>query len=90
MAHGVEDSIVKLNRPGDEQGRVWWLAGHVLRWFRRGFLCLLDFGFDWLDWLDLCLDFWFLGYYAIAVFVFEASGAFGSKGSVQFEEGLWI
>lgn len=90
MAHRVEDSIVKLNRPRDEQSRVWRLAGHILWWFRRGFLGLLDFGFDWLNRLDLCLGFWLLGYYAIAVFVFEASGAFGGKGSVQFEEGLWI
>lgn len=94
MAHGVEDGIIKLNGPGDEESGVWWLAGHVLWWFRGGFLGLLgllDLGLDWLNLVDLCLGFfWLLGYYAVAVFVFEASGAFGSKGRVQFEEGLGI
>lgn len=89
MAHRREYGIVKLNGPWNEQGRVWCLARHLLGWFRRKLLDLLYFLLDFL--LGFLLElFGLLGRYAIALFVFDAGGAFSGEGSVQFEKGLRV
>ena len=44
VAHGLEDGIVELDGPGDEQGRVLWLGRHVGKGSR---LCL--------NWVGVCL-----------------------------------
>ena len=90
MAHRVENSIIELNRPRDEQRRVLWLARHLLGWFWRKLLYLGNLFLNFLYFLWwLCL-LWWCWWYAVAFVVFEACAAFGGEGSVQFEERLRI
>jgi hypothetical protein len=89
MAHGRKHGIVKFNGPRNEQRRVWCLARHLLRGFRRKLLDFLDFLLDFL--LSFLLElFGFLGRYAVALFVFDTGAAFGGEGSVQFEKGFGV
>lgn len=95
VAHGVEDGIVKLNGPGNEQGRVRCLARH-LGWRFRSFVLGLVGLLDSSDLPDFLLDLLdvgpyfcnLLGQYAAAVVVFEAGDAFAGEGRVQFQEWL--
>jgi hypothetical protein len=89
MAHGVEDRIVKLNWPGDEERGMGLLVRfrHPFGWFWVRFP-----GWFWfypLDWL--CLLFGLLrllGLWAldISAFVFKARAAFGGEGRIYLEE----
>jgi hypothetical protein len=102
VAHGLEDCIVKLNWPRDEQRGVCLLGRHFLGWRWGRFS-----GWFWVClWYCMCLPYLlyrlyllcllcllfglvlFLGLRALDVsaFVFKARAAFGGEGRVYLEE----
>jgi hypothetical protein len=75
VAHGVENCIVKLNGPRDEQRGVWLLVRHLLGY---NWLCLLHRWFRSLFLFGLL----FLGFgpfYRVSAVVFESRASFGGK-----------
>jgi hypothetical protein len=81
VAHGLEDGIVELDGPGDEQGGVGCLGGHVAR---SCWLGLVD-----VDELGLYRDGLLAGY-AVTVGVFEVTDALGGEGGVELEGGFVV
>lgn len=74
VAHGLKDSIVKLNWPWNEQGRVRRLARHFLGCF------LFYLGDCFIGrWYFGCLD-------NVSLIVFEVCTPLSGEGGVQFEK----